>query len=95
MNMWAAYPAFIEYLEGGFAEFLQKADGDPLKREYLLPNIIDMLIQQKRAKVKVFKTSDRWFGVTYKEDKEAVEAAFHQLIKEGVYPADLWGGKEN
>ena len=62
-----------------------------LKKEYLLPNIVDKLLKEGRANVKVLETQDRWFGVTYQEDKEAVQKAFAGLIKEGVYPANLWG----
>lgn len=90
MNMWAGYPNFIEYLEEGFGEFLGDIDDNPLKKEYLLPNIVDQLIKADRASVKVLETNDRWFGVTYKEDKEVVQNAFKQLIADGVYPANLW-----
>lgn len=91
MNMWAGYPEFIEYLEEGFREFLQSPKGDPCKKEYLLPTIVDKLIHDKRARVKVLETPDKWFGVTYKEDKPAVEKAFKNLIEQGVYPENLWG----
>ena len=91
MNMWAGEPAFIEYLEEGFREFLADDSGDPLKKEYLLPTIVDQLIRKGEAKVKVLETQDKWFGITYKEDKPAVEAAFAKLIEDGVYPEKLWG----
>lgn len=91
MNMWAGYPEFIEYLEAGFCEFLQNQKGDPCKKEYLLPTIVDKLIHEGRARVKVLDTQDKWFGVTYKEDKPAVENAFKNLIAQGVYPENLWG----
>lgn len=90
MNMWAAYPAFLDYLEEGFQEFLGTIAEDPLKSEYLLPNIVDKLIREGRAAVKVLPSNDRWFGVTYQEDKPAVEAAFRELIAKGVYPENLW-----
>ena len=83
MNMWAGEPAFIEYLEEGFREFLADDSGDPLKKEYLLPTIVDQLIRKGEAKVKVLETQDKWFGITYKEDKPAVEAAFAKLIEDG------------
>lgn len=91
MNMWAGYPEFIEYLETGFCEFLRNSEGDPCKKEYLLPTIVDKLIHDGRARVRVLETPDKWFGVTYKEDKPAVENAFKNLIEQGVYPEKLWG----
>lgn len=91
MNMWAAKPEFIACLEAGFAEFLESLGGNPGKREYLLPTMVDQLIQRGKASVKVLETGDKWFGITYKEDKEPVQKAFRKLIKDGVYPADLWG----
>ncbi len=94
MNMWAGEPSFIAYLEEGFREFLADGSGDPLKKEYLLPTIVDQLIREGRAKVKVLETQDKWFGITYKEDKPAVEEAFRQLIEDGVYPENLWGLKD-
>ena len=91
MNMWAGEPSFIDYLGKGFREFLEDPSGDPLKKEYLLPTIVDKLIREGRARVKVLETQDKWFGVTYKEDKPAVEEAFGRLIADGVYPENLWG----
>lgn len=64
-------------------------EGD-LKSEYLLPNIVDKLLKEERANVKVLETQDRWFGVTYKEDKETVQEAFRGLIADGVYAEMLW-----
>ena len=91
MNMWAAYPEFLEFLAEDFKTFLSEVEEGDLKKEYLLPNIVDKLLREGRANVKVLETQDRWFGVTYQEDKEAVQKAFAGLIKEGVYPANLWG----
>lgn len=91
MNMWAAYPEFLEFLAEDFKTFLSEVEEGDLKKEYLLPNIVDKLLKEGRANVKVLETQDRWFGVTYREDKEAVQKAFAGLIKEGVYPANLWG----
>lgn len=91
MNMWAAYPEFLEFLAEDFKTFLSEVEEGDLKKEYLLPNIVDKLLKEGRANVKVLETQDRWFGVTYQEDKEAVQKAFARLIKEGVYPANLWG----
>lgn len=91
MNMWAAYPEFLDFLAEDFKTFLSELEEGDLKKEYLLPNIVDKLLKEGRANVKVLETQDRWFGVTYKEDKETVQEAFAGLIKDGVYPANLWG----
>ena len=90
MNMWAAYPDFIDYLEQGFKEFLSNIDDDPMKKEYLLPIIVNGMLEEKSVQVKILETNDRWFGVTYKEDKEAVQNSFKELIEKGVYPENLW-----
>ncbi len=90
MNMWAGYPDFLEYLENGFKEFLGDIDDNPMKKEYLLPNIVAQLLAENRINVKVLETHDKWFGVTYAEDKEYVQNAFKELIENGVYPEKLW-----
>lgn len=89
MNMWGLPPAFLEELERGFPRFLDNAKGD-LKAEYLLPRVIDTLIQEGKARVKVLETQDKWFGVTYQEDKAAVVAAIRRLIEQGVYQEKLF-----
>lgn len=90
MNMWGLPPGFLDELEKGFPEFLDNmAEGD-LKAEYLLPKIIDKLIKSGKAKVTVLETRDKWFGVTYKEDKEAVVASIRKLIADGVYKERLY-----
>lgn len=90
MNMWAGYPCFIDYLENGFKEFLLDDSGDELTKEYLLPIIVDQLIKTNRASVKVLETTDKWFGVTYPEDKQIVQDSIHELIEQGIYPEKLW-----
>ena len=84
-------PDFLDELEVGFKEFLQDIPEREVKKEYLLPSIVDQLIQSGKASVKVLETRDRWFGVTYKEDKESVVLSFKKLIADGVYPENLWG----
>ena len=84
MNMWGVTPNFIDHLETGFEEFL-KDNTDP-KSEYLLPNIIDQMIHNNEVQVKVLKTDDKWFGVTYIEDKEEVINNFKELLAQGAYP---------
>lgn len=91
MNMWALHPAFMELLEQGFREFFQSAvKEDPLKAEYLLPIYIGQLLREKRVSVKVLETGERWFGVTYREDKPAVTESFRKLIDAGVYDTPLF-----
>lgn len=90
MNMWGLTPAFMEVLEKGFVEFLSEIKPGDLKKEYLLPEMIDRLIKAGKAKVDVLDTKDTWFGVTYQEDKASVTAAFEQLVKDGVYPENLY-----
>lgn len=90
MNMWAGYPEFLDFLAEDFKDFLANVEEGDLKSEYLLPNIVDKLLKEERANVKVLETQDRWFGVTYKEDKETVQEAFAGLIRDGIYKAKLW-----
>lgn len=90
MNMWALTPDFLEVLHEGFPKFLAAIPEGNIKAEYLLPGVIDDLIHEGRATVKVLPTTDRWFGVTYREDKEAVVKAFEELYAAGVYNRDLY-----
>ena len=91
MNMWGLGTEFMDTLEEGFREFFQTAQPkDPLKAEYLLPIYIGQLLQQDRVSVKVLETRDKWFGVTYREDKPAVVESFRKLIEAGVYNPDLF-----
>lgn len=90
MNMWGLTPDFMETLEKGFVDFLADDSGDPMKKEYLLPVLIDQLIKEDAVDVEVLKTGDTWFGVTYQEDKEAVHRAFCELTDKGVYPEKLF-----
>lgn len=90
MNMWGLPPTFLDELEAGFPEFLDGISEGDVKAEYLLPKIIDKLIKSGKAKVKVLETRDKWFGVTYKEDKEVVVASIRQLIADGVYKESLY-----
>ena len=89
MNMWAFTPAFIDRLESGFIEFLEE-HGTEMKAEYLLPTVIGDMLANGTATVKVLKTTDKWFGVTYKEDKDYVIESFKKLIADGVYKAKLF-----
>lgn len=89
MNMWALKTPFVDLLKEGFAAFLQNPS-DPLKDEFLLPIFIDQLLQQKRVSVRVLQTPDQWFGVTYKEDRDAVMQSIRDLIENGAYEKDLY-----
>ena len=89
MNMWGLTPEIFPVLESGFADFLAKLP-DQTKGEYLIPMIVDELIQEKKANVTVLESGDKWFGVTYKEDKPAVIRSFRELIAAGVYREKLF-----
>ena len=92
MNMWGLRPAFMEILEQGFVEFFQTAAKEnPLKAEYLLPIYIGQLLRESKVTVQVLGTGDKWFGVTYREDKPAVVESFRRLIADGVYSVPLFG----
>ena len=90
MNMWGLTPEFIDYLEDGFKEFLTNLKPDDIKTEYLLPIIIDKLLKEGKTTVRVLETHDKWFGVTYKEDKDTVVESFKELIDKGVYTKELF-----
>ncbi len=90
MNMWGFKPSLFDSLELGFTDFLSKLGEDELKKEYLLPTKVGELIKDNKAEVIVLRTSDRWFGVTYKEDKEAVVQSIRGLIDKGEYPVKLF-----
>ena len=90
MNMFGLPVSFLDELERGFPEFLANVKEGDLKAEYLLPTIVDQCIRSNKAKVRLLETRDKWFGVTYKEDKPAVVAAIQKLIADGVYPEKLF-----
>ena len=91
MNMWGLPASVIQELEKGFPVFLDSLKEGDIKSEYLLPKIIDNLVQNKKARVTVLDTPDKWFGVTYREDKQAVTDAIRGLIESGVYEEKLFG----
>lgn len=90
MNMWGFTPNFFDELESGFEKFLSSLKADDIKSEYLLPAVVDQLIKEDKADVFVLHTNDKWFGVTYKEDKPLVVESIKKLIKEGKYPEKLF-----
>ena len=91
MNMWGLPQSFVETLKEGFVEFFKEdVPSNPMKAEYLLPIIIGKLLEKGKVSVKVLESSDKWFGVTYAEDKAYVVESFKQLIDEGVYKEELF-----
>ena len=90
MNMWGFTPILFDYLEEKFINFL-KEEGSELKSEYLIPSVINDLIQAGDESVHILNSSESWFGVTYKEDKPYVVGEIQKLIEKGVYPKKLFG----
>ena len=90
MNMWAGYPDFLQYIREGFPRFLDQLGEYPEKKEYLLPNIVAELLEKEATSVKVLSTSDKWIGITYKEDIEPAQESFSRMITAGCYPENLW-----
>ncbi len=90
MNLWGFRPSIFSHLRTLFAEFLSKRGADR-KAEFYIPTAVDDLIQSNKARVKVLVTSDSWFGVTYRPDRDIAAARILQLIQKGVYPGKLWG----
>ena len=90
MNMWGVTPEFLDVLDKGFAEFLANVEPGNIKAEYLLPTIIGDMLEKGEVSVKVLETQDKWFGVTYQEDRQTVVDAFAKLIADGVYKTPLF-----
>ncbi|SDN01104.1 nucleotidyltransferase family protein [Lachnospira pectinoschiza] len=90
MNMWGFTADFLDELEEGFKDFLSGLKEGDIKSEYLLPSIVDQLIKSNKADVAVLETKDKWFGVTYKEDKPVVVESIKKLIEAGDYPEKLY-----
>ncbi|MBQ8663853.1 MAG: nucleotidyltransferase [Eubacterium sp.] len=90
MNMWGLTPEFLELLENGFSTFLGNVKPGDIKAEYLVPTFIGDLLKADQISVKVLETADKWFGVTYAEDKQTVMDAFRELIARGVYNTPLF-----
>ncbi len=92
MNIWGFSLSFMDELKSAFERFIGElgGDSDPLKAECYLPSVVDGMIKEGRARVRMLSSADRWFGVTYKEDKENVRRSVEELKKKGVYPERLW-----
>ncbi len=91
MNMWGFTRSILEEVEAGFPAFLDEGlKANPMKCEYFLPAVVSDLLGQGKATVAVLKSADKWYGVTYKEDKPVVMAAIKKMKEDGIYPAHLW-----
>ena len=92
MNLWGFNRSFLEEAQRRFPAFLdQTLRESPLKGEYFLPSVVSALIEEGRARVKVLRSRDRWYGVTYREDKPTVVRAVAEMTAAGLYPEELWG----
>ncbi|MDD3277664.1 MAG: sugar phosphate nucleotidyltransferase [Lachnospiraceae bacterium] len=91
MNMWGFGASILPELNNRFAAFLNSSlQTNPLKGEYFLPSVVQELLEEKKATVEVLKSEDKWYGVTYKEDKAVVTAAIQDMKDRGIYPKNLW-----
>jgi len=94
MNLWGFQHSYLDEAWSRFPAFLDRAlRENPLKAEYFLPSVVSQLIEEGRARVKVLRSGDRWYGVTYQQDKPAVTAAIAEMTARGLYPEDLWGAR--
>ena len=94
MNMWGFNRSFLDEAWARFPRFLDKALAEnPAKAEYFLPTVVSWLINEGKARVKVLRSADKWYGVTYREDKPTVEAAIREKTASGLYPDQLWEEK--
>lgn len=92
MNMWGFSKGFLKAIKDGFAEFLEQGlKQNPLKCEYFLPSVVSKLLEEGRAVVSVLTSKDKWYGVTYKEDKQTVVDAIQKMKEEGIYTETVWG----
>jgi UTP-glucose-1-phosphate uridylyltransferase len=92
MNLWGFTPDIFEHLQHRFYAYLCERANEN-KAEFYIPTVVDTLVKQGQKKVKILKTDDNWFGVTYREDKEIAQSCVQKLIEQGVYPSKLWEKK--
>ncbi|SHM51961.1 Nucleotidyl transferase [Anaerosporobacter mobilis DSM 15930] len=91
MNLWGFKEDIMKELEEEFNKFLEREVSiNPTKSEFFLPTVVQHMIEKQKVQVKVLNSDDKWFGVTYKEDKEVVQNEIAKLKKQGVYPTNLW-----
>ncbi len=94
MNMWGFGASILPELKSRFGKFLEEnLEKNPLKCEYFLPSVVNELLEEEKATVQVLKSMDKWYGVTYKEDKAVVVAAIKAMKEKGLYPDYLWEEK--
>jgi len=91
MNAWGFTPSLFGELEVRFPSFLRANASGILKAEFLLPEVVGDLVREGKARVRVLPTAEKWFGVTYPEDRPRVQAAIRGIVALGVYPENLWG----
>ena len=91
MNLMAFHHNFIRHIEEEFVPFLEKNKNDMSKCEYLMPDVVTKEINENIAQVEVLETDEKWYGITYKEDKKEVENAIRDMINKGIYKENLWG----
>lgn len=89
MNFWGFTPSFFNHLKAGFSEFMEKNARDP-KAEFYIPSVVTDLIGSGKCTLKVLESHDRWFGMTYREDRETVVAKIRELVDRHIYPGNLW-----
>lgn len=91
MNLWGFSPSILHELDAQFPAFLEnEVAQNPEKAEFFLPSVVDRLVEAGKATVRVLKSPDRWYGVTYREDKPVVVAALAKMRADGAYPNHLW-----
>jgi len=91
MNIWGFTPSIFGELEARFPVFLRAHEPSIIKAEFLIPEVVGSLVREKKARVKVLSNNERWYGVTYPEDRPRVQAAIRELVAQNLYPKNLWG----
>lgn len=92
MNLWGFSRSYLDEAWAMFPAFLEQAlVTNPLKAEFFLPFVVSQLIEAGKARVKVLRSTDRWYGVTYRDDRPRVVAAIEEMTQNGLYPQNLWG----
>ena len=89
MNMWGFMPSLFNYLEEGMIKFFEE-NSSSLKAEFFLPSLIDELIRNGKVEVPVLRTDEKWFGMTYQEDRDMVRGKLAKLVRQGIYPTPIW-----
>lgn len=90
LNLWGFTPSIMNELHDRFSAFLKARQSDILKAEYFLPSVVDTLVKESKATVSVLPTKEKWYGVTYQEDRPLIQAAIRNMVNNGIYPENLW-----